>query len=93
MRRSSPWVLVYRTTLSPRSTLHDRSVGTGPASMRESVSRRAADGRSRVKKRRRTVRGLTKVISRGNAGSRSYSVPGNSFELARASTMSILLNE
>ena len=41
------------------------------------------NGRSRVLKRRRTVRGLTNEMSKGRAGSRSYSVPGNSVDAAR----------
>src|SRR5205823_12660649 len=75
-RRSSDLV----TALSPFWTCHERSVGTGPASMSERSPCIIAAGRSRVLSRRRSERGLTKEISNGSTGSRSYSVPGNRSE-------------
>ena len=74
------------TALSSAVTRHDRSAGTGPASIGERAPGCiASSGTSRVEKRSRIARGLTKSIANGSAGSRSYSVPGNSFAFARAS--------
>ena len=78
-----PKALVYVTALSPFATRHERSVGTGPASMSDRSPCIIAAGRSRVLSRMRSARGLTKEISNGSAGSRSYSVPGNSVACAR----------
>ncbi len=77
-------------SFSVRSTFHDLSAGTGPASISDAPSPRGA---WRVLKRRRTVRGLTKVIENGSAGFSSYSVPGNSVPLPLPSVRSILLKE
>src|SRR3982750_4882506 len=76
--------------LSVCSIFHERSTGGLPTSINEGTSRKGA---LRVLKRRRMVRGLTKVIEKGNAGSASYSVPGNSVGLPLANVTSILLKE
>ena len=88
--RTLPNALRYVTTLSVDSMRHEVSTGTGPASMSDGAlsSIRERAGRE-CSKRRRSVRGLTKAISNGSTGSRSYSVPGNSFDGARAKPRSI----
>ena len=83
--RTLPNALVYVTALSVDCARHDRSLGTGPASISSSPSRIESIGTARVEKRSRTVRALTKSIANGSDGSRSYSVPGNSFPGARDS--------
>src|SRR5215831_2716461 len=71
---------------------HVVSWATGPASIIDgSLPCITCGGRSRVLMRRRSVRGVTNEISNGSDGSRSYSVPGNSVDVARLYWRSILL--
>ena len=89
--RTRPNALVYVTALSVDVMRHDESLGTGPASISDGGPAMIAAGRLRVLMRSRSVRGLTKEISKGNAGSRSYSVAGNSVAVARENPRSSLL--
>ena len=91
--RTLPNALVYVTAVSFDVMRHDRSVGTGPASMMDGSPCIMAGGRSRVLSRTRSARGLTNEMSNGRVGSRLYSVPGNSDDAARWYTTSTLLND
>src|SRR5437763_7968570 len=79
------------TAFSVCSTFHELSLGGVPTSIKEGSSRCSCV--PCVVKRKRIVRGLTKVIEKGSEGFSSYSVPGNSVALPFASVTSILLNE
>ncbi len=81
--RTVPNALLYVTALSLCVICHDASLATGPASIIDGAPSMTAGGRFRVLNRNRSVLGVTNEMSNGSAGSRSYSVPGNSVAVPR----------
>src|SRR5438045_8062259 len=76
--------------LSSCATRHELSRGGGPASISDGASVIVG---ACVERRRRIVRGLTKVTEKGSCGFSSYSVPGNSVARPLTRVTSTLLND